>query len=280
MNAQYRLVHFLPDPFSGARVPVAALIGTEQGAVAVARASCLPGAGFLGSGRTEAAIEYILESLTEARTLDALPMAVGPQATLGPVTDVPAGVADPAEWLRQHILPRARASEVLVERRVQGHPRRTKGFLFFKRWGVDPLVHKLFRPQQELGKLISKPDPGLEVVSHWTGSPRSKLLLMEPIMPAREQHLNDVREVFGRFAGYRVFFSDAPDELKSRTEFCVYILTGGSAEARKATRAAFETLHARIVDTEVDRERDELLDSIRAIGSGGQAVLATPSGSN
>src|SRR5947208_1973368 len=79
MNAKYRLVHFLPDPFSGAQVPIAALVGGEGGVV-VTRADHLPGAACLGSPERQSALECVLESIIDARTLDGLPVGAGPQA--------------------------------------------------------------------------------------------------------------------------------------------------------------------------------------------------------
>jgi hypothetical protein len=278
MSVRYRLVHFLPDPFSGARVPVAALVGGD-GRISVAQAMYLPAAACLGSSATEAALGLVLESLGGAKTLDSLPVGAGPQAVLGPVTNVPPGVADAAEWVRQHILPRPLRQTTATEPATK---RPTYGSRFFKQWSVDNLVHKRFRPSREWAGLISTPSPGLEPVSHWTGNAQTGVLLMEPIIPARLKHAADIREVFSRFAGYRVFLGAvAMGALERHTQLCVYVLPGGTTDARDAVRTAFNPLQARIVDTEIDRERDEFLTLIRTLGApGGQSSLPPLPGLN
>lgn len=89
---------------------------------------------------------------------------------------------------------------------------------------------------------------------------------MEPIIPARLQQSSDIKDVFGKLAGYRVVMNANATALE-RTSLCVYVLPGGTQEARGEARAAFKDLDAWIVDTELDAERDGFLHRIRELGA-------------
>ena len=62
MTAQYRLVHFVPDPFLGGRVPIAALLRTPDG-VQVVRVPHLPGPHCLGGRARAATVQLVVEDL-------------------------------------------------------------------------------------------------------------------------------------------------------------------------------------------------------------------------
>src|ERR1017187_6147506 len=81
MTARYRVVHFVPDPFTGARIPLAAIVA-GGGGVSIASAGHVPGAVCLGRPSTYAAMQMVLESLSTVESLDVLPVAVGPHAVL------------------------------------------------------------------------------------------------------------------------------------------------------------------------------------------------------
>jgi hypothetical protein len=263
MTEKYRLVHFLPDPFSGARVPIAALVSGASG-LKIARASHLPGAACLGSPEKEFALGYVLESLERARTLDDLPVEVGPQAILGPITSVPSGVTNPTAWVQEFVLPHIATRQTSTAPRST--KRHTRGFRFFEEWKVAQWVGKHFHPEKEWADLFSARSVGLEPVSHWAGSGQDQLLLMEPILPGRVQRDADVKAVFNRLAGYQVFLASGPEEIRKRTDVCIYVLPGAE-EHRGAVISAFDTLKARVVDTENTPQRDALLDEIRTLGA-------------
>jgi hypothetical protein len=107
MSAEFRIVHFISDPFLGARIPVAALLRDRTNVVRVVRAQRLPAPECLGGPKYAAALGMVLECLGSAPAFDRLPQPVGPFATMGEPLTVPDGVHDAAKWLGSHVLPTA-----------------------------------------------------------------------------------------------------------------------------------------------------------------------------
>lgn len=104
MLTRYRIVHFVPDPFTGARIPIAAVVA-YAGTVALALATRLPSADCLGRVSLLATMHMVLHALAAVESLDVLPIAVGPHAVLGDARYVPEGVANPVAWVTEHVLP-------------------------------------------------------------------------------------------------------------------------------------------------------------------------------
>lgn len=94
--ASYRLVHFIPDPFTEGRVPIAALVEAD-GHVSVVKAP-MPCACSLGGRSGEALLTMGLQALDHAKRFVELPRSMGPHFTLGDPRDVPAGV-DAVAWV-------------------------------------------------------------------------------------------------------------------------------------------------------------------------------------
>jgi hypothetical protein len=96
MRPSYRLLHFAPDPFSGFRLPMAALVRLKSGGFRVAKArdlpiNCLP--------PTQARmLDRMVARLDEIRS-DTLPMVFGPYVVLDDPLPVPAGVPDEFAWV-------------------------------------------------------------------------------------------------------------------------------------------------------------------------------------
>ena len=105
MRAEFRIVHFLIDPFLGGRIPIAALLRDRENTLRVIRARHIPGAECLGGAKYAAALRMVLDCLDGSPMFDRLPQTVGPFAMVANPMSVPEGVHDPALWLELHILP-------------------------------------------------------------------------------------------------------------------------------------------------------------------------------
>lgn len=86
----YRLVYFVPDPFLGGRIPIAALV-EEEGAVQVVRMPRLPCPDCLGGAAAASIVKMSLMDLEEVTALDERPEGLGPQVEIGEAREVPAG---------------------------------------------------------------------------------------------------------------------------------------------------------------------------------------------
>ena len=93
-----RLVHYILDPYTGAREGVAAQV-REGGRCRVVRvpAPVLPLA-------VRGAVERALADLEADPGFDALPIGAGPQVIATEPHAIPAAVADPAAWVRNVLL--------------------------------------------------------------------------------------------------------------------------------------------------------------------------------
>ena len=105
MTARFQIIHFEPDPFSGSRFAVGALVESEQRVELVT--GWLPNAEWVGGDQASAVVRMVLSRSRRATRLGELPMSVGPQVQLGLIQRVPEGVANPAAWVKDHVLPRS-----------------------------------------------------------------------------------------------------------------------------------------------------------------------------
>lgn len=265
MIARYRVVHFVPDPFTGARIPLAAIVA-GSGGVSLASAGRVPGAVCLDRPATHAAMQMVLESLSAVESLDVLPVAIGPHAVLDVERQIPGDVADPVGWVVENVLPRV--TEDHAARDTRSHHRHTQGYRFFETWKVASYVQRHFHPDQVWADAHSATSRVLSSVSHWVGAPTVGLLLMEPIVPTRTGLRRDLTEIHQRFASYRVFLdsADVPVEARERTRLCVYVLPGGRAHDRNQALTAFASVKATAVDTDSESARQSFLGEIVALG--------------
>ena len=90
----YRIVYFVPDPFLGERIAIAAL---ADGVGLVRRPRDLAELGLDAAARS--LVHASLAELERVAPEGELPIAVGPQVVGGPVRSVPSGVTDPAQWI-------------------------------------------------------------------------------------------------------------------------------------------------------------------------------------
>lgn len=220
---QYRLVHFVPDPFSGARMPVAALVQQESGKVQVARALHLPGSDCLGRATAEQAMLMALDSLEGAESFTSLPRSAGPHVMLDLPRAVPEDVPDAVAWVEKQVLPQ-RPEKQKATRATRSPLRSTWGYRFFERYEVQPYVHKTFEAGKDAALFTKGVGGALAEIAHWVGHPDVGLFLMEPVLPGRQQFTSDLREVGTKFGAYRYQLDrNALEGVKDRTkDDCVH----------------------------------------------------------
>jgi len=270
MTAKYRIVHFVPDPFNGTRIPVAAIVA-GAGGLSVATAARLPGPACLGQAPVHATMQMVLESLSSVDDFNVLPVSVGPQALLDVERQIPGEVSDPVGWVVEHVLPRADGPA--VTRAAKSHHRDTQGYRFFETCKVSQYVHQRFQPDQHwAGAPVAMPRK-LGTISHWVGAAKVGILLMEPLIPTRPGFERDLVEVYQRLASYRAFLDrgGVPEGAKQNTKLRVYVLPGGNERNRTSALGAFADVEALTVDTASESARRSFVEEIRDLG-----VAATP----
>lgn len=279
MNASYRIVQFVPDPFSGWRVPVAALVKVGE-AVRVVPSPVTPGPACLGGTPRAALFRMISEALVGADNLDHLPAGVGPQAVLEKVHLAPMADLDAAaRWVAEFVLPQPVARERSDAARHPAPARRMHGARFFETWQVAEYVAPTFKPDTDWGGRLK----GLGAygsVSHWVGG-RDDVLLLEPIVPTRHQFAGDLSEVARLFGAYRFALGQAAEASteaapgKSPATLIAYVLSG--SDERKADAVSGLKAAHHVIDTDNPGDRARFLGMIRDVGRSGrdQGDIAT-----
>lgn len=102
MNASFRVVYFVPDPFIDGRVPIAAIV-TDGAIHRVAYARRIPCAQCLGGPSSAALVRMLLRDLPNERP-SWIEDAFGNHVRLGKIGHIPSGV-DAVEWLEKSLLP-------------------------------------------------------------------------------------------------------------------------------------------------------------------------------
>ena len=98
MTLRTRVVYFISDPYSDARLPVAAMLqnGDNTGVVRAAAPALKPAA--------QSAVERALADIEDLHDFDALPIGAGPQFIRGEPRVLPAGVAATRRWVLDNLL--------------------------------------------------------------------------------------------------------------------------------------------------------------------------------
>lgn len=105
MSARYRLIQYVPDPFTDSRVTIGALVQVG-GEVALERAEHIPGPNCLGTRQAWVNAHAVLDALAVTRVFDAPSAEVSALALIGEPQRVPAAVSDALKWVRTTVLPR------------------------------------------------------------------------------------------------------------------------------------------------------------------------------
>ncbi|MCP3100301.1 hypothetical protein LZ198_15630 [Myxococcus sp. K15C18031901] len=261
MSAHYRLVQFLPDPFSGARVPIAALVRDADRRVQVARAPHVPGPHCVGGKALWVAMQMAIEELDRATRFDMLPPTVGPHVRLDHEVRIPESISNPAHWVQSTVLPqRPPNAEDQLERAPRTRSRDKQGDGFFRNFRVQEYVRKGF-DGSELGlNPLSTPQ-----ITHWVPGDRD-LLLMEPVVFRENLHA-ELREISTTFLAWQSLFAE---RIHARVPHLIaYVLPSAHADVTARTRAILEASRAEVVDVSVPVERMRFIDTIRQVGRSG-----------
>lgn len=269
MTTTYRLVHFTPDPFIGARFPLGAIVVDASGVVRVAKVRTLPSA-CPGDRRLVVAVQRVQARLEALTTADELPAVFGPYTTLAEACAVPARVTDPLNWVEAMLNPPPSPNRRFVA--PHGAHRASLGFRFFETWRVDRYVHKTFHPSSDWEGRLERHAAGLPELSHWVGG-RDEVLLMEPVVPTRSHFEHELKEVAVKIGAYRYALEDA--DAGSHGHLTVYLTAGGHPDRRASARDALAPFAHAVVDTDDEGQRIAFIERIRSVGSeaDSQAVL-------
>lgn len=254
MNARFRVIHFVPDPFSGGRVPIAALVelgGRVQVAFAESKWERLLPA----SARLVARL--IRESLGTRASFDDLPASSGPHAVLGEVRSVPAEVSEPVQWVRGAIFglgEEIQAEPKPTERRQQA------GLRLLASWKVDQWVKRRYRPDEGSNRFAKV----LPEISQYVLS-KAGLLLMEPILVSQPHFTSQLQHIGTSFMAWHHSLEKESRRDSVHPTFYAYVLSNGDrdrvAEAHDALRGL-----ATVVDVAAQKERDGLVTAIKRVG--------------
>lgn len=177
MRPEYRIVHFVTNPFSGLSFPVAALVRDVDGDVRVVMPTGIPDPGCLGSRKAANALLAMRDDLAELTSFDGLPRQFGPHFTLSAPEVAPSDRPD--QWVRKTLFPPLAGSTARPRKKGRG----TKGSRYLAQRGVR--VERRYRPE---GSMVQ---PVTHYVEH-----DDALFLLEPVINRsnpRELE-NDIRE--------------------------------------------------------------------------------------
>jgi len=269
MTASYRLIQFAPDPFTGARYPLGAVVSHGRGEVSVAKAARVPGAGCLGNRSLAIAAQRLHARLDSIESPDALPAVFGPYVSLSKPRPIPAGVGDPTSWLTSLLTPPSIPGDGL--KNVRGSQRSTLGFRFFETWKVARYVEKTFEPTSDWDGWLSPYGLGLQRIAHWVPGEKTALL-MEPVVPSRAKFDKDLKEIAAKFLAYRA----ALDKVENgRTgQLIAYITLGGHPDQRAAAVETLAPFAHSVVDTAQPQRAAAFVEAIRKVGTEGETQEA------
>lgn len=178
MRAEYRVVQFIANPFSGLCFPVAALVRDTIGSVRVVMPKSIPDPHCLGSQKAANALLSMTDDLAELTSFERLPPHFGPHFTL--TTPEPAPSDQPDLWVQRTLFP-SLGKAIAPRRRKKG--RATTGKRYLAHHGIA--VERHYRPE---GSAVQ---PVTHYVEHLGG-----LFLLEPLINRRDPRdlENDLRE--------------------------------------------------------------------------------------
>lgn len=269
MNARFKLVHFVSDPFLRSRIPIAALVECN-GVVSLVKASHIPGPACLGGRARSATVQMILERLANVHEFEQLPKGFGPQAVLDQAIDVPSTIEDAPRWV-QSLLTIEQPSGASEEKNYRGPNLNTFGYRFFESCNVAKYVQKTFHPGINAGGALSSAKPLGPIAHYVTG--REQLLLMEPILPQRHSVDEDVQAVARLLGGYKLALQSESSKERAAVHLMAYILAGGSEDKRHEIRSTLSTFADEIVDTSNPSMRARFVERVREVGKTGTPEL-------
>ena len=275
MSAEFRIIHFISDPFLGARIPVAALLREEgDDKVQVVRAQHLPGPECLGGAEYSAALRMVLEFLDASPTFDQLPNTVGPLVAMAEPMQVPDAIRDPAKWLSK-VLPTRAKGEAGRERDAN---RSTSGYRFFESRNINHYVRKQFRISAHWKSLAIRKNnddilasaASTDSISHWVEGSK-KVLLMEPLIPSRRSFKDDVRDVARNFSAYRYHL----EKLQPKKDIILvaYLLPFRDGARRQEAASRLHDVAHKIVDLSDSAAQESFVRQVKLVGKSGPEML-------
>jgi hypothetical protein len=266
MTARYRIVHFVPDPFLGGRVPIAALL-EDHGRVTVVRVPHLPGPQCLGSRARAHTVQLLLADLETVASLDTRPVVAGPQALFDLPVPVPAGIGDPAAWLAALLAATTPAPNTPPQHRAP--PRTTVGYRFFEQFKVAKFVERGFELRGNDARFRPAEAP-LRPISHFVDGAR-KILLLEPIVVDHANVGDEVREVATSFGAYKHLLSE--ERQSDQAQFIAYVLHARTGKEFDGVVKKLERLADEVVNVNAVPSRERFLALIETVGKSGQRSL-------
>ena len=258
MTAHFRIIHYLPDPTSGARIPIAALVADGK-RVSVVQSRFTPGVACVGGLASWHAMQMILEELRRAEHFDRLPPTLGPQVALTPDRAIPATVDNPAAWVERFVLPQKPESREDAVVKTPHAPRRAvMGSQFFKTWKVARFVNRNFS-----AKDLGLSENLAHKITHYVAG-RDELLLMEP-MVARGDFGQELRDVSESILAWQRLF-DVHGTHDRMPKFVAYVFSEGQVPPVLKARETFAKTNVEVVDVDAIGERNHLLSEIRRVG--------------
>jgi len=258
MRAVFKVVHFAPNPFSGWRVPVGALVRTSDKVQFVA-SEWLPGPQCLGSEAAHSLVQVVASRLAVQPEFERLPIEAGPQMLLAEECAVPQSVEDPAKWVAEAILPRPPPLD--SRPRSYAGRRETVGRRFLETYQVSSFVQRRFLPS-DLGRSI--PERSAGPVTHYVVG-KEEILLLEPLVSTRDRFERELEEVSQTFLAYRQLFAEA--ERREQPRFVAYAFPYGRGESVQLAREVLQRHRFEVYDVDQPPERDALLAGIRTLAA-------------
>jgi hypothetical protein len=252
VNARFRVIHFVPDPFSGGRVPIAALVDVG-GRVEVAFAESKWEKLLPASARLVARL--IRESLGTRASFDDLPPSSGPHALLGEVRSVPRDVSEPVRWVRGAIFG---LGEVVSPEAKPAERRQQVGLKLLSSWNVDRWVKRRYRPSEDSNPFAKV----LPEISQYVSS-RAGLLLMEPVLVSQAHFTNQLQHIGTSFMAWHHSLERSP--RNARPKFYAYVISDGDRDRVAEAHDALDKL-ATVVDVAAAKERDGFVTTIKKVG--------------
>ncbi len=265
---RYKLIYFVPDPFTMGRIPVGALV-EDGGRVESVIASHLPGAECLGGQKSAALLRMIVRDLSQVTSFE-LPRSISPHARLDSENELPSQIDNACAWVKKHVLP-CKPGQLEGQKEEKLHDplvrRATIGYQFFENWRVHKHVNRTFKPGRDWNNWLEGARDVLEPISHWVGG-KQEILLMEPIVPEDLHHRVDdeVKDIARRFLTYRGYVEKHRPDGDRRGKLVAYILPGLSRALRTKAFSKLDVASDEVVDFSAENDRTRFFDRIRSLG--------------
>jgi hypothetical protein len=104
VNARFRLVQYMPDPFSRTKITIGVLVEVN-GRAELVRARTLPDLAYMGGRTAWVAMQKILDLLEAPAVFDVRTGEISPLVGFTEPRGIPEEVKNPVAWVASAILP-------------------------------------------------------------------------------------------------------------------------------------------------------------------------------